>query len=272
MTIKHKFQSPKADGPNSTLVRPSGWNDDHDFESENAGFLLGRDTTGGGPIQELPVLVDPDGRARVGGTAGLTPASGTSAQRPVVPRPGEIRWNTDLLALEVYGLGGGTAWTPIPVGGMVPAGFVIGSARNPLPAGWLECNGATYLRTAKATLFAAIGTFYNVGTVAGDSFMVPDYRGKVLVGLDLVRYFMNTTRGVFDQSITLTEANLPAHSHGISPQVNLSQNLGLGGTGGGFVMQDLFAALTTTQPVGSGTPVNVNVEQPGKGVIWAIKE
>jgi microcystin-dependent protein len=272
MTIKHKFQSPKSDGPNSTLVRPSSWNDDHDFESTSAGFVLGRDTSGGGDIQELPLEIDPDGRTRIGATSGFTPASGTSAQRPVAPRPGEIRWNSDLLALEVYGLGGGTEWTAIPVGGMVPAGFVIASARSPLPPGWLECNGATYLKTAKPALYDAIGDFYNVGTPPSDSFMVPDYRGKVLVGLDLVRYFMNTTRGEWEVSVTLTEANLPPHTHALDPIVNLSSNQGLGGTGGGFVMQDLFATLVATQPVGSGTPFTFSVEQPGKGIIWAIKE
>src|SRR5919106_3673706 len=27
--VKHKFQSPKADGADTTLVRPSNWNDEH---------------------------------------------------------------------------------------------------------------------------------------------------------------------------------------------------------------------------------------------------
>lgn len=30
--IRHKFVSPKADGADATLVRPSDWNDDHEID------------------------------------------------------------------------------------------------------------------------------------------------------------------------------------------------------------------------------------------------
>lgn len=33
MAIKHKFISPKEDGADETLVRPSNWNDDHDYDA-----------------------------------------------------------------------------------------------------------------------------------------------------------------------------------------------------------------------------------------------
>lgn len=65
-------------------------------------------------------------------------------------------------------------------------GFQIGDIRqiphSTIPMGWLECNGASLLRTDYPDLFAIIGTTY--GTVDGTHFNIPDYRGEFLRGLD----------------------------------------------------------------------------------------
>jgi microcystin-dependent protein len=50
------------------------------------------------------------------------------------------------------------------------------------PAGWLLCDGASYLQSAQQTLFDAIGTAY--GSVDGTHFNVPDLRGRVPAGID----------------------------------------------------------------------------------------
>lgn len=55
-----------------------------------------------------------------------------------------------------------------------PTGAVQMYAGAAAPPGWLLCQGQTVSRTAYAALFAAIGTTYNVGTVANDMFMLPD--------------------------------------------------------------------------------------------------
>ena len=58
MTIKHKFHSAKGDGPDSTLVRPSAWDDDHDFlTTSTTPIVLGRQSPGAGVIEELPLSV-----------------------------------------------------------------------------------------------------------------------------------------------------------------------------------------------------------------------
>jgi microcystin-dependent protein len=50
----HRFVSPKADGTDSTLIKPSNWNDGHDFKSTIDGFVLGIPAgAGAGPIQEI---------------------------------------------------------------------------------------------------------------------------------------------------------------------------------------------------------------------------
>ena len=54
-SIKHKFQTGKADGSDTTLVKPSNWNDEHDFEMAD-GTILGRPVgSGDGPAQEIPL-------------------------------------------------------------------------------------------------------------------------------------------------------------------------------------------------------------------------
>ena len=54
-SIKHFFQSPKTDGPDTTLVKPSNWNADHVMMASAGGVYVGRDITGPGPMQELPI-------------------------------------------------------------------------------------------------------------------------------------------------------------------------------------------------------------------------
>ena len=67
MTIstKHKFVSSKSDSGDASLVQPSSWNDEHDI-SLAAGKVLGRDTSGAGLAQELPIAVDSTGKVGIG--------------------------------------------------------------------------------------------------------------------------------------------------------------------------------------------------------------
>jgi len=63
------------------------------------------------------------------------------------------------------------------------AGQVIFFASATIPAGWLECNGATVSRTTYATLFTAIGTDYGAGD-GSTTFQLPDLRGEFIRGAD----------------------------------------------------------------------------------------
>jgi microcystin-dependent protein len=56
MEVKHHFVSAKADGGDSTLVKPSDWNADHDITTVADTVILGRAAgSGAGPVQELPM-------------------------------------------------------------------------------------------------------------------------------------------------------------------------------------------------------------------------
>ena len=54
VSLKHLFQSAKADGPDATLVQPSNWNAEHVL-TQAADRLLGRTTSGTGPTEEITV-------------------------------------------------------------------------------------------------------------------------------------------------------------------------------------------------------------------------
>jgi hypothetical protein len=51
---KHKYVSGKADGGDTSLVRPSNWNDEHDLVLDT-GKLVGRTTAGTGAAEEISV-------------------------------------------------------------------------------------------------------------------------------------------------------------------------------------------------------------------------
>jgi len=57
------------------------------------------------------------------------------------------------------------------------AGFVVDTAANTVPDGWLECNGQAVSRTTYSELFDEIGTTYGVGD-GSTTFNLPD--GSVL--------------------------------------------------------------------------------------------
>ena len=55
VTFTHAKVSGKADGTDDTLVKPTDWNADHKVVTAAASVYLGRDSSGPGPVQELPV-------------------------------------------------------------------------------------------------------------------------------------------------------------------------------------------------------------------------
>jgi hypothetical protein len=85
ISLKHTFQSAKADGPDASQVQPSNWNSEHDLTCSTA-VLLGRTTASTGAVEELTAgtgITLSSGSVSV--TAGLYAASGA---------------NTDITALD----------------------------------------------------------------------------------------------------------------------------------------------------------------------------
>jgi hypothetical protein len=68
VSLKHKFASAQADGPDPSLVQPSNWNDEHDLIIAT-GNLLGRSSGGTGVAEEISVG---SGLSLSGGTLSAT--------------------------------------------------------------------------------------------------------------------------------------------------------------------------------------------------------
>src|SRR4051812_13795218 len=70
--LKHTFVSPKADGSDATLLRPSDWNSEHSFDGGALGSLIYRDTgasNGASWLADVAV-----GSVLVSGGVGAAPA------------------------------------------------------------------------------------------------------------------------------------------------------------------------------------------------------
>ena len=79
-------------------------------------------------------------------------------------------------------------------------------AGSSAPSGWLICNGQAVSRTTYAALFAVIGTTYGAGD-GSTTFNVPNLVNKTVRGSNS----LGKTGGA--DTVTLTTANMPAHSH-----------------------------------------------------------
>ena len=107
----------------------------------------------------------------------------------------------------------------------VPVGAIIDYWGSAPPEGYLFAAGQEISRSTYADLFAVIGT--NAGAGNGSTtFNLPDYRGRVGAGREnmatpastRLNTLSSTTLGASggSQTHTLTEAQMPAHSHTVT--------------------------------------------------------
>jgi microcystin-dependent protein len=117
---------------------------------------------------------------------------------------------------------------------------------NFAPLGWAFCDGSVLLISEYDALFALIGTTY--GGDGQDTFALPDLRGRVPVhqgqGPGLPPRLIGEAAGT--ETVTLTPAQLPSHSHGL---VGSSSAATLSSPGG-----SLLAVTGAVGSYGSGTP------------------
>ncbi|MEP2936895.1 MAG: tail fiber protein [Gilvibacter sp.] len=88
------------------------------------------------------------------------------------------------------------------------------------PSGWIDCSGQLLSISSNSALFSLLGTTY--GGDGETSFGVPDLRGRVPIhegtGPGLPTYNLGQKSG--NPTSTLVTANLPAHSHPATANVN----------------------------------------------------
>lgn len=94
------------------------------------------------------------------------------------------------------------------------------SARNEDHLGWLICDGRLLDRVDFRALFEIVGTSF--GSTNSTNFRLPDFRGRVLGGVNLSSNRNNTytARSLGDavgaETHTLTVSEMPSHNHGVT--------------------------------------------------------
>ncbi|MFZ6760815.1 phage tail protein [Undibacterium sp. Ji50W] len=140
-------------------------------------------------------------------------------------------------------------------------GTILAVGFNFPPRGWLFCNGQVVSIAQNSAMFALLGTMYGGDGVS--TFGIPDLRGRVAVGSQgqgpgISNVAQGEKAGVNNVtanatgtgSVTLTEANLPAHTHTATLNVtglsaNTTINVGTG-TNGGLAAVANNGGLTNT--------------------------
>lgn len=87
----------------------------------------------------------------------------------------------------------------------VPAGMIMAYAGVNVPDGWLMCDGTSYRKGDYPALAAALGA-----TGTGGEFMVPDLRGRFLMGVSDAHPLASSGG---EEAHVLTVEEMPAHSH-----------------------------------------------------------
>jgi microcystin-dependent protein len=122
---------------------------------------------------------------------------------------------------------GSGSWTSFSLA--IPVGMISDYAGSSAPSGWLLCYGQNVSRTTYSDLFTAISTQYGVGD-GSTTFTLPDCRGRASAGKDNMGgvsadRLTNQTGGLNGDTLgatggsethTLTEAQLPSHTHTFS--------------------------------------------------------
>ena len=136
-----------------------------------------------------------------------------------------------------------------------PAGIVMPFAGSTAPQGYLLCDGSAVSRTDYADLFTAIGTTYGAGD-GSTTFNVPDLSGRVVIGVSS-NHALGSTGG--EASHTLTESELPAHTHSVAGHTHSNDILA--------TMPSLSHSITT-QPSFTYSNANTAGQRVGSGGTW----
>jgi microcystin-dependent protein len=95
-------------------------------------------------------------------------------------------------------------------------GDIKHSVRSDDHAGWMKCDGRALDRGTYGDLFTAIGTTF--GSTNSETFKLPDAQGRVLGGVGTGAGLLSRSQGqkVGTETVTLTEAQMPIHNHGVT--------------------------------------------------------
>ncbi len=137
-SLKHLFHSPKADGTDNTLVKPTNWNDEHALLASQSGVVVGRVSAGAGPMEEVPL-------SSLLGSGFIMPYAGSTPPAGWLLCNGQSVLRSDWPSLyavigSFYGAVDGAHFTLPDIRGRVVAGVDAGAGRlgtyiNPILGG-----------------------------------------------------------------------------------------------------------------------------------------
>jgi microcystin-dependent protein len=139
-------------------------------------------------------------------------------------------------------------------GGFIPTGVILAFGGTVAPAGFLLCDGSAYKITAYPALAAVLlnGTNNGWGAPKGDTFVVPDMRGRVIVGAGqgsaLTKRTVGQTGG--EETHVLTTPEMPSHTH---TQNAHNHGLPIGAGGSGLTSYNV-TAMAVVNPSGGPLP------------------
>ncbi len=122
---------------------------------------------------------------------------------------------------------------------------------NFAPRAWMYCDGTLLQISQYDALFSLLGTTYGGDGVT--TFALPDLRGRIPVGTGTGGGFSAITLGEMagSESITLTQAQMPAHAHPMTATVGTSPSNADGSNSPAKVLATPAGNLYA--PVGSAT-------------------
>ncbi|MBN9342552.1 MAG: phage tail protein [Comamonadaceae bacterium SCN 68-20] len=131
------------------------------------------------------------------------------------------------------------------------------------PQGWLPCDGRLLDINGNEVLFSLLSTTY--GGDGRTNFNLPDLRGRLAIGMGQGQNPPLTNRPLAQQTgvetVTLTEANIPAHNHSFAVGSAATSNSPAGGMVPAAVSGFKLYASTAT----SGSSLDPKVVQPAPG-------
>ncbi len=156
---------------------------------------------------------------------------------------------------------------------------------NFAPVGWAMCQGQLLPISQNTALFSLLGTYY--GGNGTTTFQLPDLQGRVALGQGAAPGLQPYTLGEIGgmQAVTLTTAQMPAHTHALEAYASLATTPtatgarlaeGNGGGGrGGFTVNSYATGGTATtlapaQIAQAGGGLPHNTLQPYLALTWCI--
>lgn len=142
-------------------------------------------------------------------------------------------------------------------GFVTPVGAIIAFGGANAPTGWLLCDGTSYSVGAYPELATVLGT--NYGGVPGNTFSVPDMRGRIPLGYLLGASLPGLTNramgvSVGEETHILTVGEMPSHNHSFFRASQFSPaNL------------QSVATYSTINAAGGGTSVSTGIDNSGGG-------